>query len=147
MRLSNIALNRLRVVALAFLYLAVAGTTSAVDETTSGKYRPVFEVKLYPDAGSLVAAYLRAYRSPTSEVAVKRWEKFIKEYAEIDSIEDMTDLTLLRQAHLELMRLYYQKGRVEEADRLLKKANDYTAYSVPEPANGQHWCKTNKYCE
>jgi tetratricopeptide (TPR) repeat protein len=142
-----ITLNWMRVIALAIAYLALTAVASAADGTTGGKYRPVFEVKLSQDAGALVASYLRAYRSPTPEVAVKRWEKFLKEYADSESIEDMTDLTLLRQGHLELMRLYYQKGRIEEADQLLKKANDYATYSVPEPPDGQRWCKVNKYCE
>jgi DNA-binding SARP family transcriptional activator len=62
-----------------------------------------------------VAAYLLAYRSSTSEVAIKRWEKFLDEYAnDGESIEDLTELILLRQAHYELMRLYYQNGRIKE---------------------------------
>jgi hypothetical protein len=45
------------------------------------------------------------------------------------------------------MRLYYRKGRVKEADRLLKKADDYAVYSVPEAAAAGEWCKVNKFCQ
>jgi hypothetical protein len=119
----------------------------AVDPATGAKYRPAFEIGLDPGAGPIVAAYLHASQSPTPEVAMKRWEAFLAEYAEDRSPEDITDLTLLRQAHFELMRLYYRKGRVKEADRLLKKADDYAVYSVPEAAAAGEWCKVNKFCQ
>lgn len=83
--------------------LALASVAASEDRSPSVKYRPVFEVKLSPDTSALVAAYLDAYRSSTSEVALKRWETFLEEYAVGESIEDITDLTLLRQAHLELL--------------------------------------------
>jgi hypothetical protein len=90
---------------------------------------------------------LGASRSPTVEIAIKRWESFLGDYAEDESIEDITDMTLLRQAHFELMRLYYQKGRIAEADGLLKKADDFAAFSVPESDKAKLWCNQNKYCD
>jgi len=130
----------------AILFSTVAGVAVATD-TPAAKYKPVFEVELTATPGSITAAYLRAYRSPTPEVAVKRWEDFLKEYA-VDSVDDLTEVTLLRQAHLELMRLYYQRGKVKEADNLLRKANDaYPVYSVPEPERAEQWCRQNKYCQ
>jgi hypothetical protein len=147
MRLDQMWLNWIRAIGVAIASVALSTTAPAADGTTGEKYKPVFEVRLAANSGAIVAAYLRAYRSPTSEVAIKRWENFLGKYAEDDSIEDITGLTLLRQAHLELMRLYYQKGRVKEADRLLKKANDYLVYSVPEPAKAESWCKANNFCE
>ncbi len=147
MRLDQMWLNLTRAIVVAIASVALPVATLAADGTLGGRYKPVFEVKLAADSGTIVAAYLRAYRSPTPEVAIKRWENFLGEYAEGDSIGDITDLTLLRQAHLELMRLYYQKGRVEEADRLLKKAGDYAVYSVSDPAEGERWCRANKFCK
>jgi hypothetical protein len=147
MRLDQIWLHSARAMAVAFVSFALTTAAPAADGTSGGKYKPVFQVKLAADSGAIVAAYLRAYRSPTPEVAIKRWEHFLSEYAERDSIGDITDLTLLRQAHLELMRLYYQKGQVEEADRLLKKADDYAVFSVSEPAEGERWCRANKFCK
>jgi hypothetical protein len=120
---------------------------SAADPTLGAKYSPAFEIGLDPGASAIVAAYLRASQSPTSEIAITRWENFLAEYAEDRSPEDITDLTLVRQAHFELMRLYYRKGRVKEADRLLKKADDYAVYSVPEAAAAERWCKAHKFCE
>ena len=120
---------------------------AAADPTVAPKYKPVFEIGLDPDASSIVAAYVHASQSPNPDIAMKRWERFISEYAEDPAPEDITDLTLLRQAHFELMRLYYRKGRVKEADRLLKKADDYAVYSVPEPAAAEQWCKENKFCQ
>lgn len=134
-----------------FVVAALVGLASFGAVTAYGgadeKYKPLFEVKLSPDSGEVVAAYLRAYRSPMPVVAIQRWEAFLSEYAGDTSIGDLTELTLLRQAHLELMRLYYQNGRVKEADRLLKKADDYAVFSVPEPTKAQLWCRQNKYCE
>jgi hypothetical protein len=120
---------------------------NAAEDSTPTKYKPAFDVKLDANTGPMVVAYLKASRSPTSDVAIKRWEAFLGEYAEDESIEDITDMTLLRQAHFELMRLYYMKGRITEADELLKKADDFAAFSVPEPAKAKLWCNQNKYCD
>lgn len=147
MRLDHMWLTWKRAGVIAISSLTLTAATTAEDVSSSVKYRPVFEVKLPPDTSALVAAYLQAYRSSTPEVAIKRWESFLDEYAVGESIEDITDLTLLRQAHLELMRLYYRKGRVQDGDRVLKKADDYATYSMPEPAKARRWCRENKYCE
>lgn len=125
--------------------LPITGNASEV--STQIKYKPAFSVNLDAKTSPIVAAYLNASRSTTPEVAIKRWEAFLEEYAEDESIEDITDMTLLRQAHFELMRLYYQKGRIAEADGLLKKADDFAAFSVPEPDKAKLWCNQNKYCE
>src|SRR6266446_2452916 len=111
MRLDQMWLNSTRAIAVSIASVALSAAVPAADGTSGGKYKSVFEVKLAANSGAIVAAYLRAYSSPTPEVAIKRWENFLGEYAEGDSVGDITDLTLLRQASLELMRLYYQKGR------------------------------------
>jgi hypothetical protein len=121
--------------------------TSNADASEPSKYKPAFEVKLHAKTSPIVAAYLNASRSPTDEIAIKRWEAFLGEYAANESIEDLTDMTLLRQAHFELMRLYYQKGRIAEADGLLKKTDDFEAFSVPDPDKAKLWCNQNKYCD
>lgn len=121
--------------------------TGNVDASESNKYMPAFDVKLDTKTSPIVGAYLNASRSPTAEIAIKRWESFLGDYAENEFIEDLTDLTLLRQAHFELMRLYYQKGRIAEADGLLKKADDFATFSVPEPDKAKLWCNQNKYCD
>jgi len=139
--------NWTRLVLLAAIVCLATIAEVSADGASSKKYKPVFEVKLTPDSGELVADCLRAYRSSTPAVAIQRWEAFLGKYAGDLSIGDLTELTLLRQAHLELMRLYYQQGRVTEADTLLKKAEDYEVFSVPEPAKAQQWCGQNKYCE
>jgi hypothetical protein len=45
------------------------------------------------------------------------------------------------------MRLYYQNGKLSEADKLLKKSDDYTAFSMSEPGKARMWCRQNQYCE
>ena len=119
----------------------------AAEELPGVKYKPVFEVQMNANTSAVVAAYLHAYRSTSPEIAIKRWEAFLAEYAADDSIEDITDLTLIRQANFELMRLYYQNGKLSEADKLLKKSDDYTAFSMPEPGKARMWCRQNQYCE
>jgi DNA-binding SARP family transcriptional activator len=147
MRLNQSSWNWIPVVAAAIVVIALTSAAPAADGTSGAKYKPAFVVKFPADSSPIVAAYLLAYRSSTSEVAIKRWEK-LDEYAnDGESIEDLTELILLRQAHYELMRLYYQNGRIKEGNRLLKKAENFTAYSVPEPSQAISWCKENKYCE
>ncbi len=85
---------RTRAFGVAILSCIVASVTGAAD-TLSAKYRPVFEVELAATPGTIGAAYLRAYHSDTPEVAVKRWEDFLKKHAG-DSIDDFTEVTLLR---------------------------------------------------
>jgi hypothetical protein len=139
--------NWLPVLAAVIASLALALDVAAGENTADGKYKPAFEMTLPATSGTIVADYRRAYRSATAQMAVKRWEEFLRKYGDGESIEDITDLTLLRQASYELMRLYYQMGRSEEADILLRKAADYATYSIPEPAKAKQWCETNKFCE
>ena len=134
----------MRVCATVAAYIICSGA-SALDQAPQ-KYAPVFEVEFAPSGKELVAAYLSAYHSPTREIAVSRWNKFIEEFGGDITVDDLTDLVLLRQAYLELMRLYYQDGRIAEADRLLRKANDYIVYSTPEASKAHAWCKKNDYC-
>lgn len=138
--------NWARVLLTSILCVAVASAAYA-DGGSPRTYKPVFAVDLTPQSGPVVAAYLQAYDSPTPVVAVKRWEKFLSDYATDPSIGDLTELTLVRQANLELMRLYYQDGRVREADALLRRADEFAVFSLPEPAKAKLWCQENKYCE
>ena len=135
-----------RLILLIFISVAQAGISFA-EELPGVKYKPVFEVQLHANTSPIVAAYLHANHSSSPETAIKRWEAFLEEYAADDSIEDITDLTLIRQANFELMRLYYQNGKIVEADKLLKKSDDYTAFSMPEPEKARMWCRQNEYCE
>jgi hypothetical protein len=137
-----------RGVALAVIAIALSVHAYAADPSTRARYKPALEVDLDAQAGAIAAAYLHANRSTNPDEAIDRWKKFLAEYANGgQSIEDLTELTFVRQAHLELMRLYYLKGRIKEADNLLRKAEDYVVYSVPQPAAAEHWCRTNKYCD
>jgi len=129
-----------------FAACAICGDASALDQGRPERYAPVFDVDLAASGKGIVAAYLLAYRSPTREIAIVRWKKIIEEFGGDMAVDDLTDLMLLRQAYLELMRLHYQDGRTAEADTLLKKANDYLVYSTPEASKAQAWCKKNDYC-
>ena len=135
-----------RLIFLIVICVAQSGVSFA-DELPGIKYKPVFEVQLKANTSPIVAAYLHAYHTSSPEIAIKRWEAFLEEYAADDSIEDITDLTLIRQANFELMRLYYQNGKITEADALLKKSDDYVAFSMPEPEKARMWCRQNQYCE
>jgi hypothetical protein len=139
-------MKRITLICLGLLVL-LTGNANASDASMPDKYKPAFNVNLDAKTSPIVAAYLNASHSPAAEIAIKRWEAFLGEYEADESIEDITDMTLLRQAHFELMRLYYQKGRTVEADGLLKKADDFTAFSVPEPEKAKLWCNQNKYCD
>lgn len=136
-----------RLIFLAAICMAQVGVSFAAEELPGVKYKPVFEMQMSANTSAVVAAYLHAYRSSSPEIAIKRWEALLEEYAADDSIEDITDLTLIRQANFELMRLYYQNGKFAEADKLLKKSDDYMAFSMPEPEKARMWCRQNQYCE
>jgi hypothetical protein len=45
------------------------------------------------------------------------------------------------------MRLYYLGGRIAEADKILKKADDLVVYSVPDIWEARTWCKRHNYCK
>jgi hypothetical protein len=136
-----------RLILFAAICVVQAGVSFAAEELPGVKYKPAFEVQLSANTSAVVAAYLHAYRSSSPEIAIKRWEAFLEEYATDDSIEDITDLILIRQANCELMRLYYQNGKIVEADKLLNKSDEYAAFSMPEPGKARMWCRENQYCE
>ena len=115
----------------------------------SGAYRPLFEVNLPYDAnaaGNVVSDYMKAAKSKTQKEALAAWETFEKRYPDTDSIEDITGLTLVRQASFELARLYYLVNRTADGDREIRRASEITAYDVPEPDQARTWCRNNNYC-
>lgn len=126
------------------------GQPSLAAEIPEVRYVPLFTMDATYEPGSVTESYIKAYRARTVDTAIKQWELFLKENAgktESSSFEDLTDLTLIRQAHYELMRLYYFKGRTVEADTLLKRANELVVYTAPEPGAAKRWCRTYGYCE
>lgn len=124
-------------------HIAIAGEASDTQE-----FVPIFEVDMEYEPGTVTESYMKAYQSPTRATAIKQWEAFLAEYAQNDppTFEDITDQTLLRQAHYELMRLYYLEGRIAEADKILKKADNLVVYSVPDTLEARRWCKRHNYC-
>jgi len=132
-------------VLLSFLaaHIAIAGEASDKQQ-----YVPLFVVDMAHEPGTMTENYMKAYHSPTRDTAIMQWEAFLAEYVQNDTptFEDITDQTLLRQAHYELMRLYYLGGRTTEADKLLKKADDLVVYTVPVSLEARRWCKRRNYC-
>lgn len=129
--------------------LCVSFPVFAGEGSVAEKYVPLFEVDVAYDPGTVTDDYMNAYRSPTQDIAIQKWEAFLSEHVQSEpaTIDDMTDLTLIRQAHYELMRLYYLSGRAADADELLKKANDLVVYSSPEPGEAKRWCRRYGYCK
>lgn len=114
----------------------------------SEAYTPLFKVNLPYEAGSagnVVSDYMKATKSKTQKEAVAAWEAFKDEYPD-DSVEDITSLTLVRQASFELARLYYLANRTADGDREIKHASEITSYDVPEPDQARTWCRSNNYC-
>ena len=112
-------------------------------------YTPLFKVNLPYDStatGNVVSDYMKAMKSNTRQEALAAWEAFEKRYPDTDSIEDITGLTLVRQAAFELARLYYLANRSADGDREIKRASEITAYDVPEPEQARAWCRNNNYC-
>ena len=99
--------------------------------------------------GTVMGDYAIAQSSENPKVAMARWGKFLDDhtYGEPVEFDDLTHLYFVRQAHYELMRLYYIHGRTDEADSLLRQVQGLTVYS-PRPIGGDptRWCKTNGYC-
>jgi len=137
--------NILLAIALSVLISHTAISGVASDKT---QYVPLFEVDMAHEPGTIAESYMKAYHSPTRDTAIKQWEAFLAEYVQNEppTFEDITDQTLLRQAHYELMRLYYLDGRIAEADKILKKADDLVVYSVPDSIEARRWCKRHNYC-
>lgn len=115
----------------------------------SEKYVPLFDVDVAYEPGTITDEYMKAYRSQNRETAIKEWEKFLAEnvLTEPPEFADVTDLTLIRQAHYELVRLYYLVGRSGDADKLLIKANDIVVFMAPEPGEAKKWCIIRGYCK
>jgi len=131
-----------------FLGVLVSQTAMAGEASDTQKYVPLFEVDMVYEPGTVTESYMKAYQSPSRGTAIKQWEAFLAKYAQNDppTFEDITEQTLLRQAHYELMRLYYLGGRTAEADKILKKADDLVVYSVPDTLEARRWCKRHNYC-
>lgn len=132
-----------------FLCVWVSLSAFAGEDVSAEKYVPLFEVDVAYEPGTVTDDYMKAYRSPNQNIAIQRWEAFLSEHVQSEpaTIEDMTDLVLIRQAHYELMRLYYLAGRAADADKLLIKANDLVVYSSPEPGEAKRWCRRYGYCQ
>jgi len=115
----------------------------------SEKYVPLFEADVAFEPGTISEKYMKAYRSQNRETAIQEWEKFLVEnvITEPPEFTDVTDLTLIRQAHYELVRLYYLVGRSADADKTLIKANDIVVFLAPEPEEGKKWCRIHGYCK
>ncbi len=130
--------------------LSVLASHTAIAGEASDKqqYVPLFVVDMAHEPGTMSENYMKAYHSPSRYTAIQQWEAFLAEYVKNDTptFEDITDQTLLRQAHYELMRLYYLAGRTTEADKILKKADDLVVYSVPDASEARRWCKRRNYC-
>ena len=139
----NIAKNLKTIVFLLPVFFPAPLTAAGPDS-----YKPLFEVNLPYDAGStgnVVTEYMKATKSKTQKEALTAWEAFKEEYPD-DSVEDITSLTLVRQASFELARLYYLANRPADGDREIKRASEITAYDVPEPDQARTWCRNNNYC-
>jgi len=80
--------------------------------------------------GLVGESYAKAASSTSAKEALERWQGFLAEYANGEP-GDLTELTLIRQAHFELARLYYLSGRTSEADQLIRKADEYTVEAAP----------------
>lgn len=121
-----------------------------VQAAESNKYTPLFVVDLPYDAssgGNVVSDYMKASLSKTDKEALVAWEAFAKQYTDMDDIEDLTSLVLMRQASFELARLYYLVGRSADGDREIKRASEITAYSAPDPDQARRWCRSNNHCD
>jgi len=121
-----------------------------VEAAETSKYTPLFIVDLPYDAsssGNVVSDYMKASTSKTNKEALVAWEAFAKQYTDMDEIEDLTSLVLMRQASFELARLYYVVGRSADGDHEIKRASEITAYSVPDPDQARRWCRSNNHCD
>ena|SRR5258705_12990816 len=99
-------------------------------ETSAAPYQPLFSASAAKSMGLVGKSYANAASSPSATVAMGRWKAFLAEYANGEP-GDLTELTLVRQAHFELARLYYLNGQASEADQLMRKAEDYTVEAAP----------------
>ena len=112
-------------------------------------YKPLFSVHMPfgPSAkGNVVTDYMAATGSTTITEAKKRWEKFSEDHSGTD-YEDLTDLTLFRQAAFELARIYYLLGDKAKGDKEMMKAYSIVAYDIPDEDKARQWCRSSKYCD
>ena len=132
----------------AILLVAVSTFTwgAKAAESAADKYQPAFSIEGLSASGGLMDAYARAANSPTSAAAISGWQGFLQAFDIGDGAEDLTALTLIRQARYELMRLYYLVRRRAEGDALLKTIDEMTVYSTPNPTAAEQWCNQRGYC-
>lgn len=138
---------RLELKALVCLLLVASVNPSAASKEP---YLPLYDVDPTSAPSALMKSYMRAYNARDRESAIREWERFIREYAkssDMTSFQDATDLSLVRQAHNELMRLYYIVGRTADADSLLMAADKLVIYSAPAPQEAELWCRKHRYCD
>ena len=131
------------------LFILVSLPSLANEGPGSEKYTPLFEADVAFEPGTITEKYMKAYRSQNRETAIQEWESFLAEndITKPPDFVDVTDLTLIRQAHYELVRLYYLVGRSADADKILIKANDIVVFLAPEPEEGKKWCRVRGYCK
>ena len=138
---------------IAFLLLTATGSLSFVATAEEREsYRPLYKVNIANDTdikGAISTDYMYAYHSKTSEEALKRWVVFSDTYLKDPDIEidDLTSLTLLRQAAYELARLYYLMGNEKKGDEQLLKAESLVVYTMPNDDQGKTWCRARGFCE
>ena len=139
----------MQLIAAIFLGMLVSLPAFASEVAGTEKYVPLFEVDNPYEPGTVTEGYMKAYNSKTREAAIPQWEAFLAEYVQNEppSFEDVTDLTLIRQAHYELMRLYYLAGRLADADKILIKAHDIAVFMAPEAGEAKKWCRIRGYCK
>ncbi len=99
-------------------------------DSTVASYQPLFSANAAKSMGLVGGSYAKAASSTSAKEAIERWQGFLAEYANGEP-GDLTELTLVRQAHFELARLYYLSGRTSEADQLIRKADEYTVEATP----------------
>jgi len=127
-------------------FLVFALPLHADDQTS---YKPLFSVHLPFDPsakGNVITDYMAAMGSTSITEAKKQWEKFSEDHSGTD-YEDLTDLTLFRQAAFELARIYYLLGDKTKGDQEMMKAYNIVAYEIPDEDKARQWCRSNKYCD
>jgi len=115
-------------------------------------YSPLFNDEYNYDPSSeynIIKEYMKASQSETELEALKKWNQFLFSYApsNLTDMADITELTLIRNAHYEFARLLYRSGQNKKADEIIKKATSITVYSLPNSKQGMRWCKKKQYCE
>lgn len=134
------------------LLAAIGSLTFSASANERDSYRPLYTVDI-PDEpstkGTILSDYMYAYRSKTTDEALKRWEAFSRAHLEEPDIEidDLTALSLLRQGAYEIARLYYLTGNVKMGDERFLKAESMMVYTMPNKEQGRTWCQSNGFCK